>query len=311
MTIVAVCSIMTGYFLLPDYGTAIPATGLGLSPAHTWLSPGLAAVLLNTVVSLGIAFMLYILNREFKLMRNSSMAVAGIFMFMQMSISQTLTVFSGGTLMAFVLTACMFLMFSIYNSRDCSLPVYTLFMILGLGSLTFYGYLFYVPVFMIGCMQVRVLSLRTLTAAITGLITPAWILGGFGIMDISAIPTPDITTLFFNIGHHTDIASIKFMATAGFTVLTCLICGIGCIMRTYSYNSRSRSYNGFIYILTLATILLSCIDFGSAIIYIPLLNCVAAYQATHFFITNRDQRSFIGVILILMAYIAFFIWNLM
>ncbi len=311
MTIVAVCGILTGYYLLPDCVTTLTATGLGLPPAQTWMSAGIKAVLLNTAISLCIAFMLYILNREFKLMSNSSMAVAGIFMFMQMAMPQTLAVFSGGTLMAFILTACMFLMFSTYNSRDCSLPVYTLFMILGLGCLTFYGYLFYVPVFLIVCMQVRVLSLRTLIAAILGLITPAWILGGFGIIDLSAIPVPDVTTLFSNIGRNTGIASIKFMATAGFTVLACLICGIGCIMRTYSYNSRSRSYNGFIYILTLVTILLACIDFGSAIIYIPLLNCGAAYQTAHFFITNRDQRSFIGVILILMAYLAFFIWNIM
>lgn len=309
LSIVAVCGIITGLFISPVQAVATGADGLGLPPAHTWITSMTAATGINIIASIATAFLLYLMNREFKLMRENSEAVAGIFMIMQMALPQAMYTFSGGTLMALVMLVCTFILFGSYNIRDCSLSVFTIFLILGLGGMTFYGYLIYVPVFIAGCLQVRILSLRTVIAAVLGMITPPWILMGFGLVNASDIALPDITTVFAA----TPVASeyIRLLCTAGFTALICLICGIGCIMRTYRYNSQARSYNGFIYLLTLCTIVMSCLDISSAYTYLPLLNCCAAYQFVHSFITNSSRHSFIYVTSIVAAYLALYIWNIL
>ena len=309
LTIVAVCGIIAAFFINPGSVMSMPSNSIGIQPIHTWIDFGITAMITNLVISLGIGYILYILNREFKLMRDKSEAVAGLFMLMQMALPQAMYTFTGGPIFTIVMLACMFILFSIYNSGDCSRTIFTVFLLLGTGSLTFYGYLFFIPLFLIGCAQVRVLTLRTFVAALLGSITPAWIAAGFGLIDPSFLLLPDIDTILATL--EAPQLHLPYLITAGFTVIICLLFGVGCAIRSYSYNSQSRAYNGFIYIMILGTILMSFIDFNSAIIYLPLLNCCAAYQIGHFFITNHNPHSVIGILLIVAAYFGLYFWNVL
>ena len=78
-------------------------------------------------------------------------------------------------------------------------------------------------------------------------------------------------------------------------------------IKMMSYNSRIRAANGFLTVLMLATILFIFIDYNNIYVYISLLNILVAYQIGHYFATHiQSNRSYIGILSIMLIYLAFF-----
>lgn len=169
-------------------------------------------------------------------MRDQSVLVALLFMFMQMSAPVLSGQFYGGTLLAIVVLVCTFILFSTYNDRGATRRIYLVFFLLGLGAFTQYAYLLLMPAFVLGCVQMRMMSMRAAVAIVLGCVTAPWILLGFGIVDPAAIEMPEFAGPVMPSG---DIASLRLAVAVGFTVLVCVVFGLACMLRTYSYNSRA------------------------------------------------------------------------
>lgn len=241
-------------------------------------------------------------------MRDQSVLVALLFMFMQMSAPVLSGQFYGGTLLAIVVLVCTFILFSTYNDRGATRRIYLVFFLLGLGAFTQYAYLLLMPAFVLGCVQMRMMSMRAAVAIVLGCVTAPWILLGFGIVDPAAIEMPEFAGPVMPSG---DIASLRLAVAVGFTVLVCVVFGLACMLRTYSYNSRARSFNGFIYILSVSAVLLCCADYSNIASYVPLLDCCAAYQCAHFFVINKRDRSYMAVASLTVCYMAVYAWTLL
>lgn len=295
------------------------AYALGISPAHMapW-SPGLVTVealhmpgwlslAINILTLAFIAFGICIINKVFNVTRDPSILFAAIFMVLSMSAPQVSAHFSSGTLLAIVQLACMYALFATFQDIKASHHIYFIFLLLGAGAFVSYVYLAFIPVYLTGCIQMRSLNLRTSVAAALGLATTTWILFGSGLIGPSQLAVPHIVTVF---------TPWKAPQPIGITLSTCLsiavciTCGIGCAIRSYGYNSRARSFNGFIYLLTLTAIVLPLIDWGHAPCYLPLLNLCAAYQAGHLFAARNNITLLPGLFIIISASIALYIFSI-
>lgn len=282
--------------------------GVGLESANLWFPFGLSSATLNLAANAAIALFIIYLNRAFNILRSLTALVATMFLAMQIAIPRVLGRFNDGTVLALVMLLCAGLLFSVFSNPGGQKRIFLAFFLVGLAAFTRMAYLFYVPVLLVGCVQMRVFSLRDLLAAILGVITPAWILLGFGIVDWREIRFPALME-WWQLQITPD--TVRLMVVAGFTIATGVFFTVANLLKILSYNSRVRAFNGFFTMLFVATALLTVVNFNNLTFYIPLLNCMAAYQVGHFFTYRRHRRSFIPILLLILIYFAFYLWALL
>lgn len=153
----------------------------------------------------------------------------------------------------------------------------------------------------------RIFNLRTSLAALFGMLTPPWILYGFGILNYENASLPALSNIF----EHISIEeALQMLLTIGLTIFLCIGSWFVNIVKIISYNARTRAFNGFIALLAFTTILLIIIDFSNYIVYIPLLNSCAALQLAHLFTIYEARRSYLGILGVFLVYSALYIWGL-
>lgn len=306
MIVIAVCCSMLAFStdgvipLQGDKGLVLP------SPNH-WMAPGTGSLAVSLAVNIAVAMLTVYLNRAFNVMRSMTMLFAGLFFVMQAATPSLVTRFYGGIMVALVMVVCAILLFSIYGEPGRTRRVFLIFFIASASALCQYVMLFYIPLLLIGCVQMRVLNLRSFLAAVVGVVTPPWIGFGLGLLSVENLRWPDFVSYFSTMG---DTEIMPIVATVGFTSFMGLVFTMFNLVRVFSYNSRTRAYNGFLSLTLFTTVVLTVFDFADMVAYVPLLNCSAAFQMGHFFSLRRSKRSYLGVVALIAAYGALYVWNL-
>lgn len=291
-------------------GGVIPiegSNGIGLPSANEWLPPGVLSLVINLALNIGVALLMVLANRSFNITRSVSALFAGMFLILQMPFPSFLGQFYGGTLLSLIVILSANILFSSFNRTYPLQPVFLIFFMLAAGAFTQYAYVFYLPVFIVGCAQMRIFGFRTVLAAGIGMITPLWILAGFGIISPEDFTVPQFRSVLAAL-ENTEL--LQMSVSLGFTMLLCMVFVILNVIRTFNYNAQTRSYNGFISLLSIATVLFILFDYRNLAIYVPMLNCCAAFQMGHFFATYNSRRSYIAILCIIMAYVALYLWTL-
>ncbi|MCC8037551.1 MAG: hypothetical protein LIP02_05380 [Bacteroidales bacterium] len=281
--------------------------GFGLMSPNQWLPAGWISLGVNFAVNVAIALLMVYLNRVYNLLRGMSMLGPGMFLILQASTPDLMEGFYGGTLLALLAIVVAAILFDVYGQPGQSRSVFLAFFLIALTAMTQYAAIALIPLALIGCAQMRVLSWRTFVAALLGMITPAWILVGFGLINYQNFTLPTFTNFFsqLNMGE-----IVPLVATIGVTILLGITCLMGNFIRFLSYNSRTRACNGFMTVLMIGAALLAIFDFYQAYVYVPLLNCAVAYQVGHLFATHRTRASAIPILTIIIVYSALYLWNL-
>ncbi len=291
-----------------QWGTVTPDradVGVCLPSANLWIPFGEASAIANIAANAAVAILIIYINRAFNILRSLTALVATMFLAMQIAVPSELARFNDGTVLAIVMLVCSMLLFSVFDNPEGQRRVFLVFCIIGAVAFSRAAYLFFVPVLLLGCAQMRVLSLRGFLAALLGLITPAWIIFGFGIVDPRLIHVRELVGEWALPGSR---AMVRIMVVAVFTILTGTFFTVANILKILSYNSRVRAFNGFFTMLFMFTAVLSAVNFSNLAFYLPLLNCMAAYQVGHFFTYRRHRNSFIPILAIILVYFGFYIW---
>ncbi|MCM1517616.1 MAG: hypothetical protein NC117_03135 [Pseudoflavonifractor sp.] len=308
MTALAVVAAVIAYC----HGDVIPipgAKGLGLPSANEWIQDRPLSLVVNLALNIGIACMLVLINKSFNILRTLTVLYSTLYLVFQSASPSVMGQFYDGTLLCIVILCAMSLLFPTFGQRRPDRrKIFLAFFLLGLGTLTQYAYALYIPVFLIGCVQMRCLSFKGFMAALIGLVTPVWILWGLGVISLDNVTLPQFAPIFTALDRH---EAARFIATVGLTIA--LIIGFGAFnfIKIYSYNSRARAYNGFIGILALATMVYAMADYTNTAAYIPLLNTCAAVQGAHFFTINPGRRSYIGILTLILLYTALYLWAIL
>ena len=288
--------------VVPDLGLGIPAPG-------EWLGHSFLSLLLCMAVNVAVGMLVICINRAFNTLRSLTALGATLFYVLQCAMPPLLAQFYGGMLLVLIAMLCVALLFSVYGRGSLSesrQKVYLIFFLLTVGGFTQISFLLFVPVFLFGCIQMRVLNLRTALAALLGIVTPPWILFGFGIVEPWQLHWPRLVVAW-NLFDTEEM--VKALVDTGFTLVAGMAFMMLNLLKILSYNSRTRAFNGFINVLWIATALFTVLNFNDFAFYIPLLNALAGYQAAHFFTYRRQRRSYLPVVLLIAVYAFFCVWS--
>ena len=250
-----------------------------------------------------------LINSAFNLLRTSSHLFLGVFAFMEAASPIVTTRLSSGSVVALVVLGAMGLMYSVYQQPVSGTKrIFLAFTLLSAGSMGQYAFVGYWPVFLAGCAQMRCFSFRTLLAALTGLVVPWWIGWGFGWITLDSITFPSGLSVFSQLD---SIDAAQLTAVLILTVIAGFVLTLTNMVKIYSYNARSRSFTGLLVTVTIATLILTMIDFANITAYLPLLNCCVAFQAALFFRINAENRGYIAVCILLGVFFLLFAWSLL
>ncbi|MDE6085025.1 MAG: hypothetical protein K2G40_01300, partial [Muribaculaceae bacterium] len=242
---------------------------------------------------------LRLINKEFNILRADTALPSALVLALFSALPPVSTSFYPGLLLAAVITGISLILFTTFGRpRSGRRRVFLMFTILsGLGTLST-CFLYYIPLLLIGCIQMRTFSLKTLLAAILGVLTPPWILIGSGLLSLESfrLPSFEIPALEAD-----NPFSLTLLAVTAITIITGLMFLGANMIKVYAYNSKGRAMNGFYSILLLGSVLLTIIDFNNLILYVPLIMTMTAYQASHFFAQHQYPLSWIGIAVFLLA----------
>lgn len=292
-------------------GKVLPITSdmsVALPAPSEWLGNSWISMWINVGLLLGLSILLIAINRTTNLLRTISVFFAAFFLLSTASTPIVTGQLSASVPLAIIVIMCMWIMFSIYSVRASSRRVFLVFFLLSLGALLQYTFLLYVPVFIIGLGQMRILKFKKLIAALLGLITPPWIVWGLGI-----VPLPTMPRFFFT--PPTMLLGMEdawpFIATVTFTLLVGFFVGVINLIKIIGFNAQARAYNGLMMLISIATGIFAIINFTNLPFYVTLLNACVAFQIGHFFRITAMKRGYIFIVSCMVIYIALYSWTIL
>ena len=300
LAFIAACIYFIGGYcteVLGEKGLALPSANEWISTPFVDFVAGIAGAAITATI------MLFLCNVH-NVLRSISSLYMALYAFMQLATPDLYTQFYTGTLLAMVVPLCIFLLFSCYHEPDSTKLVFVIFLILSFLAATQYCFIFYIPAFLIGLGLMRILNIRSIIAALLGIITPWWILFGFGLINPTDVHMPTFASIFSIIDYE---ETFMLLITIGVTVFIMFSCYMLNLMKTIAYNAQARAINGTFSVVSLITVVSMCIDYHNIISYVPLLNFCAAKETTHYLSTHRADKSFIVVYFILAFYATMFV----
>lgn len=309
MAMIAVASAVFAS-LSTDMPASTEVAGIfGITPASQWLGAAGSQLFCGVLLALATSAVMVLVNSYYNIIRGLSMLYAGMFLIFTAAVPQLLCNLSGGAFMASAWVLTLIPLFSSYQSYLATRRVFITFCI-ATAAITLFmpaAALIYIAVYFIGCVQMRCLNLKCMLAALIGIVTPLWIMFGFGLIDFSAMSAA--------FSH--PLSPFRFSALAPGVYTTALVTiviggvfAIFNIIRIYSYNVRARAFNGFISLTAVVTVALVFADSVNTLLYLPLLNVCAAMQTGHFFTINSWRRAYVPLLCMIALYAALYMWNL-
>ena len=297
---VAVANIASIAPFAENCGIAFNAVGSFIPDHDTSLT-------INLILTVGIALFLVFANSKVSIVKGFSFLFAAIYMIATVAIPSAACYFYGGTTLCLTTILAAVLLITTFQKPKNTREVFLAFFLLSRGACFHWGQLVIAGIFLVGCGQMMIFRPATIIAAIFGLVTPLWILLGFGIVDLGDLTIPvSANTLPADNAEHLSYV-LSFAAYSGFLAV---IFGILNVLKVLSADTRTRSVNGFFFLLTLTVVILAAADYRNLPVYIPLINCCAAIQTGQFFAMNISRRSYIPIIIICLIYIGFFAWGI-
>lgn len=264
--------------------------------------PQLALVAASGLNLLAALLLLYI-NKRYNILRSTSALFAGMFLVMQAAMPALSVALGGGVIMAVVVLLATAALFATFQQPWRTRQTFLAFCTVSAGALLDIACAAYIVALLMGCAQMRATSPRMLLAALLGVATPWWIAWGFGLLDLSGLRLPQWAVAAAPAAAAADHAAMLHVwLYAAATFLLGTGTGLFNLLKIYSYNARTRAYNGFVAVIAATTALLMVCDFRRMEVYLPLLNLCTAIQLGHFFVINRRKRSYIAILCIIGLY---------
>ncbi len=281
--------------------------GVGLSSNIRWhMNPPFGSIL-NIALNVLIIVLMILINRTYNVLRSMTWLMVGLFVIMQTALPYSVVSLNSGSLVCCLLLICLLLMFRSYGQPTNVYGVFLTFLLISAGATVQYCFVFFVPVLWVVCLQMRIFSLRAFSASLLGLATVWLILLGFGLIDISNIGFPPISNVLASM---TSGNALYVLVVAGITAFLLVVSILMNVFKTMAYNAQSRSYNGALTVISIATITAIALNYNNILAYLPLLNCCAAYQITHYFVNHRYERQFIGIFAVIAVYFLLYVWRI-
>lgn len=277
--------------------------GIFFDSANLWISDHWVTMAVNTGLILATALCWLFMIQIFNPFRALTSLPASFFLIMMLSVPDITDQFYTGTLLAVVIPGCLALLWTSFANTTRLRHIFLLFVILSGLTMTQYCFAFYIPVFIIGCVQMKIFSLKTVIAIVIGLVTPWWIALGFGLIDTTEFHMPEMSGLFAAMDTERIVNIVLVTVT---TAALLIVAWFANVMNVLNLNANLRAFNGSISIISVFTLIAIIADFNNAAIYLPTLMLLASYQLAFMFGKMSDNRRVFAVLSIMLLYVAFF-----
>ena len=272
---------------------------------NEWLANGWLSMWANLMVVTGTGALMIFINRQFNLLRTTSVFFAAYFMLTMACVPTVMGQLTASSLLALLIMGAMGLMFSIYNVRPSSRRVFLVFFLIGLGMLVEYTFILYIPIFLGGLGLMRIFKFKKIIASILGIITPAWIVWGLDLVPLPEFPQFEFTPPMMLIE---SPESWPLLAAVALTLVAGFFLGNFSFLKILGFNAQARAYNGLISLISVATGVFALVNFTNIAFYVTLLNACVAFQVGHFFRMTVMRRGYIIVATLMACYLGIYIW---
>lgn len=287
---------------IPDFRT------IAFPTPSEWISSPLISMWVNIFLVGATAEVMILINRHFNLLRTTSIFFVAYFAFTMAATPAVVGQLSASSLLALFVMGGIWILFSIYDIRPSSRRVFLAFFLLGLGLLVEYTFALYIPLFIAGLGQMKILRIKKIIAAILGIITPAWIAWGLAIVPVPEIPKFEFTPPAMLL----SMPQIwPLLTAAALTLLTGFFLGCFNLIKIIGFNAQARAYNGLIALISIATGVFAIVNFTNIAFYLTVLNACVAFQVGHFFRLTVMRRGYIVVTTLMAAYLGIYVWAML
>ncbi|MGM9852630.1 MAG: hypothetical protein ACI30N_01500 [Muribaculaceae bacterium] len=302
LVVAACCAVWLQLLPLPEPPSFF--RGIVCPSANLWFADRLVSMGVNLACVAATALMMMALDRTFSLLQRQSTLDTTYFLAMSLSMPSLLLNFNTGSLLALTVLVCLLLLYTTYASPASTRRVFLIFLILSAMSMTQYCYLVYVLVFIVGVIQMRIFSGRTLVACLLGLVTPWWILGAVSLVEPVHVSFPDLSTFLTAFSF---TSNLKLIVTVAFVALLLIIGWVGCIPQMLAYNAHRRAYNGVLSLISLMSLLAVFCDFANFMAYVPLLAVCASLHLGRIFSRGATKGGNIVATVIIVLFVLIFL----
>ena len=284
------------------------STGLFFSIKGKLIEHGPLSAFINLVCLFTTGGIMLALNKVFSYVRSVTHLFVSAFFLLQLANPAGLVSFNAGTLLCLLTTIAMLPLFASYQDRHAQRSIFLIFAILAAGSMFHYGFLFLIPAFILGFLNMGVFNLKELLAMLFGLVTPFWIVLGLGIAAPGNFTVPNIDGIWNLTGQPwTNL----MLVLAVITVVLGIVLAVRNLLTIMNYRMQTRVYNAFfIFTLVMAVIAL-CIDYCDVQVYLPLLNLMTAVQIAHAHTLRTAPFRYVFILLLIAGCFAFYTANLL
>lgn len=281
--------------------------GLLFPSANLWFGDALMSGIVNIALTLTLALMMITLNRTYTLQRTATLLDGTMFLAMSVATPRVLCAVNTGTVLALTIITCLYILYGNYGDLTRRVGIYIVFLMLSALTMTQYCFALYIPVFILGIVQMRIFNFKALAAILLGLATPWWLVLASGIAQPSDVHLPSFADIFstFSIGD-----SLGYLLTVGVTVLTFITAWILNVPRLIAYNAHKRAYNGMLTVMSFMTVLAVCLDYINAMVYITVLYMSAAFQVSNIFEARR-KGGYLTILMIIVLYLAIYVCKIL
>ena len=284
------------------------STGLFFSIKGRLIEHGPLSAFINLVCLFTTGGIMLALNKVFSYVRSVTHLFVSAFFLLQIANPAGLVSFNAGTLLCLLTTIARLPLFASYQDRHAQRSIFLIFAILAAGSMFHYGFLFLIPAFILGFLNMGVFNLKGVLAMLFGLVTPFWIVLGLGIAAPDNFTVPSIDGIWNLTGQPwTNL----MLVLAVITVVLGIVLAVRNLLTIMNYRMQTRVYNAFfIFTLVMAVIAL-CIDYRDVQVYLPLLNLMTAVQIAHAHTLRTAPFRYVFLLLLILGCFAFYTANLL
>lgn len=281
--------------------------GLVFSSPDLWIAAPGVSLAVNVVVLLAVIGLMIFVNKAYNIPRTITLIFATFFAVIVSATPDLTAQLCSGSIVAVVILLSMTLMFSTFAAPSARRRVFLIFFLLSGAVAVQYAFVVYLPVFILACVQMRIFTFRTVLAALLGIISPWWLLFGFGIITPADIHMPR----FVNVLEAAPALDTVITAlTGGLTALLALTAYVLSLLKLITYNAQMRACNGLLALVMFVTIVAMCVDFTNYLAYLTLLDCCTAFFLGHLFVIRNASRSWIAIVAIIVVYYTIYIWRI-
>ena len=278
--------------------------GLLFPSPNVWLDGAWLTMVINTGLILATALVWITVLHVFNPFRALTYLPASFFLVMILSVPDLTDQLTTGSVLAAIMPGCFALLWSAFSNESRLRHIFLLFTILSALTMTQYCFAIYIPAFIIGCVQMKIMTPRTIIACVLGIVTPWWIVLGMGLAGFDQMHLPNMTGVLNALD--TD-GVVNLLMVCIITAILTLVVWFANVMKVISLNVSRRAYNGSIAMVGLFTIIALCADYTNTTAYVPTLMLVASYQLSVLLGSSNDNRNSIISLAVMAVYITFYI----